>query len=124
MIVGSNDQGKILFQEDRGSRWPRVRRMAATNFCIVSGVILGVAGLEWRFLVFSDEIRFYLGASNGRELIRRGPGERLKPTYLRQRHTGPTPGVMVWRVTFYDIRSILMVIPLTLTENLYISLAI
>ncbi|GBL79540.1 hypothetical protein AVEN_18124-1 [Araneus ventricosus] len=51
---------------------------------------------EWRSVVFSDESRFCLGASDGRVLVRRRPGERLQPTCLRPRHTGTTPGVMVW----------------------------
>ncbi|GBO24776.1 hypothetical protein AVEN_88794-1 [Araneus ventricosus] len=46
---------------------------------------------EWRSVVFSDESRFYLGASDGRVLVRRRPGECLQPTCLRPRHTGPTP---------------------------------
>ncbi|GBO33277.1 hypothetical protein AVEN_83751-1 [Araneus ventricosus] len=51
---------------------------------------------EWRCVVFPDESRFCLGASDGRVLVRRRPGERLQPTCLRPTHTGPTPGVMVW----------------------------
>ncbi|GBO20097.1 hypothetical protein AVEN_178687-1 [Araneus ventricosus] len=34
----------------------------------------------WRSVVFSDESRFCLGASDGRVLVRRRPGERLQPT--------------------------------------------
>ncbi|GBN76927.1 hypothetical protein AVEN_200071-1 [Araneus ventricosus] len=41
---------------------------------------------EWRSVVFSDESRFCLGASDGRVLVRRRPGERLQPTCLRPRH--------------------------------------
>ncbi|GBN55869.1 hypothetical protein AVEN_87235-1 [Araneus ventricosus] len=51
---------------------------------------------EWRSVVFSDESRFCHGASDGRVLVRRRPDERLQPTYLWPRHTGPTPRVMVW----------------------------
>ncbi|GBL76687.1 hypothetical protein AVEN_216714-1 [Araneus ventricosus] len=39
----------------------------------------------WRSVVFSDENRFCLGASDWRVLVRRSPG-----------HAGPTPEVMVW----------------------------
>ncbi|GBN01898.1 hypothetical protein AVEN_137408-1 [Araneus ventricosus] len=46
------------------------------------------ARTEWRSVAFSDESRFYLGASDGRVLVRRRPGERLQPTCLRPRHTG------------------------------------
>ncbi|GBL79108.1 Transposable element Tc1 transposase [Araneus ventricosus] len=79
---------------------------------------------EWRSVVFSDESRFCLGASDGRVWVRRRPGERLQPTCLRPRHTGPTLGVMVWGAISYDSRSTLVVIPRTLTANLYISLVI
>ncbi|GBN35379.1 Transposable element Tcb2 transposase [Araneus ventricosus] len=79
---------------------------------------------EWRSVVFSDESRFCLVASDGRVLVRRRPGERLQPTCLRPRHTGPTPGVMVCGAISYDSRSTLVVIPRTLTANLYDSLAI
>ncbi|GBM77573.1 hypothetical protein AVEN_186841-1 [Araneus ventricosus] len=57
-------------------------------------------------------------------LVRRRPGERLQPTCLRPRHTGPTPEVMVRGAISYDSRSTLVVIPRTLTANLYISLVI
>ncbi|GBN99014.1 hypothetical protein AVEN_29717-1, partial [Araneus ventricosus] len=78
---------------------------------------------EWRSVVFSNESRFCLGASDGRMLVRR-PGERLQPTCLRPRHTGPTPGVMVWRAISYDSRSTLVVTPRTLTADLYVRLVI
>ncbi|GBL96936.1 hypothetical protein AVEN_182517-1 [Araneus ventricosus] len=79
---------------------------------------------EWRSVVFSDGNRFWLGASDVRVLVRRRPGERLQPTCLRPRHTGPTSGVMVWGAISYDSRSTLVVIPRTLTSNLYVSLVI
>ncbi|GFX33962.1 transposable element Tcb1 transposase [Trichonephila clavipes] len=50
---------------------------------------------EWRSLVFSKESRFYLGASDGRMLVKRRPGERLQPNCLRPRRTGLTPVVMI-----------------------------
>ncbi|GBM55256.1 hypothetical protein AVEN_18078-1 [Araneus ventricosus] len=80
--------------------------------------------MEWRSVVFSDESRFCLGASDGRVMVRRRPGERLQPTCLRPRHTGPTPGVMIWGVISYDSRSTLVVISRILTVNLYVSLVI
>ncbi|GBN59442.1 Transposable element Tc1 transposase, partial [Araneus ventricosus] len=79
---------------------------------------------EWRSVVFSDESRFCLCASDGRVLVRRSPGERLRPTCLRPRHTGPKPGVMVWGANSYDSRSTLVVIPRTRTANVYVSLVI
>ncbi|GBL73243.1 hypothetical protein AVEN_159298-1 [Araneus ventricosus] len=78
----------------------------------------------WRSVVLPDESRFCLGASDGHVLVRRRPGERLQPTCRRPRHTGPTPGVMVWGAISYDSRSTLVVIPSTLTANLYVSLMI
>ncbi|GBN07781.1 Transposable element Tc1 transposase [Araneus ventricosus] len=77
---------------------------------------------EWRSFVFSDESRFFLGASDDRVLVRRRTGEHLQPTCLRPRHTGPTPGVMAWGAIFYDSRSTFVVILRTLTANLYVSL--
>ncbi|GBO25194.1 Transposable element Tc1 transposase [Araneus ventricosus] len=80
--------------------------------------------IERRSVVLSDESRFCLGARDGRVVVRRRSGERLQPTCLRPRHTGPTPGLMIWGAIFYDSRSTLVVIPRTLTSNLYVSLLI
>ncbi|GBL94645.1 Transposable element Tc1 transposase [Araneus ventricosus] len=86
------------------------------------------ARAHWRTertsVVFSDERRFCLGGSDDHVLVRRRPGERLQPTCLRPRHTGHTPGVMVWGAISYDSRSTLVVIPRTLATNLYVSLVI
>ncbi|GBN63918.1 hypothetical protein AVEN_135855-1 [Araneus ventricosus] len=79
---------------------------------------------EWRSVVFSDESRLCLGDSDGRVLVRRRPGERRQPTCLRPRYTGPTPGIMVWGAIFYHSRSTLVLIPRTLSTNLYVSLVI
>ena len=73
--------------------------------------------------MFSDETRFCLGASDGRLLVRKRPGERLQPNCLWLRYTGSTPGVMVWRA-WSDSRSTLVVIQNALTANLYVSLVI
>ncbi|GBM87708.1 hypothetical protein AVEN_57225-1 [Araneus ventricosus] len=74
---------------------------------------------EWRFVVFSDESRFCLGASDGCVLVRIRPDQPVRP-----RHTGPTPAVMVSGAISYDSRSTFMVIPRTLTASLYVSLVI
>ena len=79
---------------------------------------------EWGPIVFSDESRFCLGASDGRVLVRRRLGERLQPNCLRLRRAGPTPGVMFWGAISYGSRSTLVVIPNTLTTNLYVILVI
>ncbi|GBN12951.1 hypothetical protein AVEN_165564-1, partial [Araneus ventricosus] len=79
---------------------------------------------EWRSVVFSDESRFCIGASDGCVLVRRRPGELLQPTCMRPIHAGHTPGVMVWGTISYDSRSTLVIIPRALTANLYVSLVI
>ncbi|GFW15421.1 HTH_Tnp_Tc3_2 domain-containing protein [Trichonephila clavipes] len=50
--------------------------------------------------------------------------EQLSTDYLRLRHTGPTPEIMVCGAISYDGRRTLVVIPSTLTANLYINMAI
>ncbi|GFW59264.1 uncharacterized protein TNCV_2910101 [Trichonephila clavipes] len=50
--------------------------------------------MEWRYVVFSDDSRFCLGASDSRVLVRGKPGGLLQPNCLLPRHTGPIPGVM------------------------------
>ncbi|GFX68122.1 HTH_Tnp_Tc3_2 domain-containing protein [Trichonephila clavipes] len=62
-------------------------------------------------------VEFCLGASDGCVLVRRRPGGRLQPNYLQRRHTGFTPGVMIWGAISNGSRSTL-VIPNTLTANL------
>ena len=94
---------------------------------IATPVVSSQSSLEdgvWRSIVFSVESRFCLGASDGRVLVTRKLGERLKPNCLRPRHAGPTPGVMVWGAISYDSRSTHVVIPNTSTVNLYVSLII
>ncbi|GBN97222.1 Golgin subfamily A member 5 [Araneus ventricosus] len=80
--------------------------------------------MEWRSVVFSDESRFCLGASVFHVLVRRSRGKHLQPTCLRPRHTGLAPRVMFWGAISYHSRSTLVVIPRTLTANLYVSLVI
>ncbi|GFT16124.1 uncharacterized protein TNCV_3316421 [Trichonephila clavipes] len=57
-------------------------------------VVSRQGSLEWRFVVFSDESRFSLFASDGHELVRRRPKKCLQPNCVQPRHIGPTPGVM------------------------------
>ncbi|GFW93584.1 hypothetical protein TNCV_47871 [Trichonephila clavipes] len=52
--------------------------------------------------------------------VKRRPWECLQPNFLRSKHTGPTPGIMVWIVTSYDRRRTLVVILDTLRKNVYI----
>ncbi|GFT26744.1 transposable element Tc1 transposase [Trichonephila clavipes] len=51
-------------------------------------------------------------------------GQCLKTAVRWPRHIEPKPKVMFWSVIFYDSRSPFVVIPRTLTENLYVSLVI
>ncbi|GFV03686.1 transposable element Tc1 transposase [Trichonephila clavipes] len=80
--------------------------------------------MEFRSVVFFEENRLCLGASNGHVLVRRSQGERLQRNCLRRRHTGQTLGVIVWGAISYGSRSTLVVIPNTLITNLYFSLVL
>lgn len=75
---------------------------------------------DWQRIVFSDESRFCLGAHDGRVRVRRRVGERLNPAYNVERHTAPTPGVMVWAAITYDTRTPLVIMRTTLTAQRYV----
>lgn len=75
---------------------------------------------EWQTVVFSDESRFCLGASDGRIRVRRRTGERLHPSCIRQRHTAPTPGLLVWGAISYHSRTQLVFVSGTLNSTWYI----
>jgi hypothetical protein len=75
---------------------------------------------EWHAVVFSDEVRFCLHASDGRVHVRRRTGERVLPDCVRPRRVGPTPGVMVWSAISYDARSPLVFVEGTLTSAGYV----
>ncbi|GFU78827.1 HTH_Tnp_Tc3_2 domain-containing protein [Trichonephila clavipes] len=47
-------------------------------------------------LLFSDESKFCLGDSDGRVLVRTRQEERLQLNCLLPRHTGSTPGGLIW----------------------------
>ncbi|MBJ4999813.1 IS630 family transposase [Salmonella enterica subsp. enterica serovar Hadar] len=76
---------------------------------------------EWRHVVFSDESRFCIQHHDGRIRVWRHRGERTLPTCIRHRHTGPSPGVMVWGAIGYTSRSPLVRIAGTLNSSRYIS---
>ena len=57
--------------------------------------------LEWRSVIFTDESRFCLYASDGRTRVRRRPSDRHLPESIRTRHKGPTSGFMVPRAVSY-----------------------
>ncbi|GFX20005.1 transposable element Tcb2 transposase [Trichonephila clavipes] len=134
-IVGSSGQGMLL---------PQGGHMVSTerNDCCIWHIAVAHGKLrarypvvcipltpshlrwEWRSVVFYDESRFCLGASDGCVLVRRKPGEHLQPNCMWSRHTGHTPEVMIWGAISCDSWSTFVVIPKTLTANLYISLVI
>ena len=63
--------------------------------------------VEWCSVVFSDESRFCLYASNGHTRVQCRPGERYLPEWIRPRHISPTSGFMMWggRGISYNLRS-------------------
>lgn len=76
--------------------------------------------VEWQRVVFSDESRFCLGQSDRRQRVRRRPGERANPAVIVERHTSPTPGVMVWGAISYDGRSDLVIVQGSMTARQYV----
>lgn len=75
---------------------------------------------EWNAVVFSDESRFCLQHNDGRQHVRRRRGERAHASTIVERHTGPTPGIMVWGAISYDSRSPLVVVEGTMTARRYV----
>ncbi|GFU30032.1 transposable element Tc1 transposase [Trichonephila clavipes] len=51
---------------------------------------------DWQQVVFSDKSRFNLWHHDGRIRVRLYAGERRIPECIIERHSGRTPGVMVW----------------------------
>ncbi|GFW07790.1 transposable element Tcb2 transposase [Trichonephila clavipes] len=70
---------------------------------------------EWNQIVFSDESRFNISSDDNRVRVWRLRGERFNPAFVLQRHTAPTPGVMVWGDIAYNTRSPLVLIRGTMT---------
>ena len=67
-----------------------------------SGVVRVKWRVEWRSVVFIDESRFCLYASDGRTRVRRKPGGCHPPECIRPQRTGPTSGFMVWGDISYN----------------------
>ena len=61
--------------------------------------------VEWRSVVFSDESRFCLYASDGHTRVCCRPSERHLPECIHSRHIGPTSGFIVWWAISYNSRS-------------------
>ncbi|GFW85025.1 transposable element Tc1 transposase [Trichonephila clavipes] len=83
--------------------------------CIEAGVLIGSRSS------FSDESRFNLGHHDGRIRVRRYVGERHIPECNIERHSGRTPGVMVWGAIAYHGRSLLLRIVGNLNSTRYIN---
>ncbi|GFY24274.1 transposable element Tc1 transposase [Trichonephila clavipes] len=56
---------------------------------------------DWQQVVFSDESRFNWWHHDGRIRVRLYAGERRIPECIIERHSGRTPGVMVWGAIAY-----------------------
>ncbi|GFV87926.1 transposable element Tc1 transposase [Trichonephila clavipes] len=56
---------------------------------------------DWQQVVFSDKSRFNLWHHDGRIRVRLYAGERRIPECIIERHSGRTPGVMVWGAIAY-----------------------
>ncbi|GFW06514.1 transposable element Tc1 transposase [Trichonephila clavipes] len=76
---------------------------------------------DWHQVVFSDESRFNLWDHDGCIRVRRYAGERCLPECVIERHSGLTPGVMVWDAISYPGRSNLLRIEGNLNRNRYVS---
>ncbi|GFY03246.1 transposable element Tcb1 transposase [Trichonephila clavipes] len=76
---------------------------------------------DWQQVVFSDESRFNLWHHDGRIRVRRYVGERHIPECIIERHSGRTPGVMVWGAIAYHGRSQLLRIVGNLNSTRYIN---
>ncbi|GFT65406.1 transposable element Tcb1 transposase [Trichonephila clavipes] len=76
---------------------------------------------EWNEVVFTDESRICLQHHDGRIRVWRHRGERMLNSCVMHRHTGPTPGIMVWGGIGYHSRTLLVRIAGTLNSQRYIS---
>ncbi|GFS48326.1 transposable element Tc1 transposase [Trichonephila clavipes] len=76
---------------------------------------------DWQQVVFSDKSRFNLWHHDGRIRVRLYAGERRIPECIIERHSGRTPGVMVWGAIAYHGRSQLLRIVGNLNSTRYIN---
>ncbi|GFT34490.1 transposable element Tc1 transposase [Trichonephila clavipes] len=75
---------------------------------------------DWHQVVFSDESRFNLWSHYGRIRVRRYAGERCLTESVIERHSGLTPGVIVWSAISYHGRFNLIRIEGNLKRNRYV----
>ncbi|GFW57739.1 transposable element Tcb1 transposase [Trichonephila clavipes] len=76
---------------------------------------------EWNEIVFTDESRICLQYHDGRIRVRRHRGKRMLSSCVMHRHTGPSPGIIVWGGIGYHSRTPLVRIAGTLSNQRYIS---
>lgn len=81
-------------------------------------------GEGWNHVIFSDESRFCLWKSDGRLRVRRRRNDRRDLASVQRRHTGLTPGVMVWGAISLGHRSPLVFIDGSLNARRYINLVL
>ncbi|GFW16252.1 transposable element Tcb1 transposase [Trichonephila clavipes] len=74
---------------------------------------------EWN-VVFTGESRICLLHHDGRIRVWRHRGERMLNSCVMHRHTGPTPGIMVWGGIGYHSPTALVRIAGTLNSQRYI----
>ncbi|GFU90667.1 transposable element Tc1 transposase [Trichonephila clavipes] len=74
---------------------------------------------DWQQVVFSDKSCFNLWHHDGRIRVRLYAGERHIPEFIIERHSGRTPGVMVWGAIAYHGRSQLLRIVGNLNSTRY-----
>ncbi|GFV49724.1 transposable element Tcb1 transposase [Trichonephila clavipes] len=77
--------------------------------------------VEWNEVVFTDESRICLQHHDGRIRVWRQRGEMMLSSLVMHRHTGPTPGIMVWSGIGYHSRTPLVRMAGTLNSQHYIS---
>jgi hypothetical protein len=67
--------------------------------------------LEWRKVLWSDEVTFLIGGRTVKERVTRKRGERTYPTCIQhQFHRGHTTPVNAWGVIGYGYKSLLLFI--------------
>ncbi|GFW04839.1 transposable element Tc1 transposase [Trichonephila clavipes] len=75
---------------------------------------------DWHEVVFSDESRFNLWDHEGHIRVRRAGGERCLPECVIERHSGLTPGILVWGTIPYRGRSNLLRIEGNVNSSRYV----
>ncbi|GFT21733.1 transposable element Tcb1 transposase [Trichonephila clavipes] len=76
---------------------------------------------EWNEVVLTDKSRVCLQHHDGRIRVWKHRGERMLNSCFMHRHTGPSPGVIVWGGIRYHSRTPLVSIAGTLNSQRYIS---